>query len=174
MEQRTDAPAHHSGTASSKLMMKTSYAGPGSILFPEPYAQALATILEFELRRLHGSAVTAEFPHAERTRRRFTIVTDFIEEHLDGKIALHELASLMALSVSRFAHGFKAEFGVSPYRYITVRRIERAKVLLRTTDYTIARIAQHVGFTSQAHFSKGFANIAGSAPSAYRNGVSLP
>lgn len=151
------------------MMTRTSYAEPAGAHFPEAYAEALATILEAELRRIRGSAVAAEFPLAERTRRRFTIVTDFVEQHLEGKIAILELASLMALSVSRFAHAFKAEFGMSPYRYITMRRIERAKGLLQTTDHTIARIAQHVGFPSQAHFSRGFATIVGTTPSAYRS-----
>jgi AraC-like DNA-binding protein len=150
-------------------MMKTSFDSlrPSGNLFPEPYAEAVTTILRFELGR--GPAVTTEFPLTDPARRRFTIVTDFIEERLDGKITIPELASLMALSVSRFAHAFKAAFGVSPYRYVAVRRIERAKALLRTTDHTIARIAQHVGFTSQARFSRGFATIAGITPSAYRS-----
>jgi len=47
-----------------------------------------------------------------------------------------------ALSVSHFAHAFKAEYRVSPYHYIIARRIERDKALLRTTDDTIASIVQ--------------------------------
>ncbi|MDB5042580.1 MAG: transcriptional regulator, AraC family [Candidatus Eremiobacteraeota bacterium] len=154
--------------------MNTSHAGSGSVRFPEAYTEALETILEFELRRIRSTAVARDLPPAERARRRFMAVTDYVEERLEGKIALPELAALMALSVSRFAHAFKTEFGVSPYRYITARRIERAKALLRTTDYTIARIAHHVGFPSHAHFSHGFATIAGVTPSAYRSAGPSP
>src|ERR1700730_6759031 len=92
--------------ATLPVMMNTPYAQSGSTRFPEAYSQALATILEFELRRIRGTAVTSDFPPAERARCRFTTVTDYVEERLEGKIAVPELASLMALSVSRFAHAF--------------------------------------------------------------------
>jgi AraC family transcriptional regulator len=133
------------------------------------YEQALATILQLVLANTGGHATTTEPPLADRSRRRFTAATDFVEEHLDRKIGLSELASLVALSVSQFAHAFKAEYGVSPHRYLTVRRIERAKALLRTTDDTVASIAQRAGFASQAHFSQSFGKVVGVTPTAYRH-----
>jgi AraC-like DNA-binding protein len=81
---------------------------------------------------------------------------------------------MVALSVSQFAHAFKAEYGVSPYRYVIVRRIERAKTLLGTTDHNIASIAQRVGFTSQAKLSESFGKIVGVTPTAYRHAGSAP
>jgi len=136
--------------------------------FPKVYDQALATILQLVLAHSGNSAATTDAPLADGTRSRFTAATDFVEEHLDRKIALCELASLVALSVSQFGHAFKAEYGVSPHRYLTVRRIERAKTLLRTTNDTVATIAQRAGFASQAHSSESFGNVVGVTPSAYR------
>jgi AraC family transcriptional regulator len=151
-------------------MTTTSFAGSRSpSSYPKVYEQALATILQLVLAHAGSSATTTETPLADRPRSRFTAATDFVEEHLDRKIGLCELASLVALSVSQFAHAFKAEYGVSPHRYLTVRRIERAKTLLRTTDYTVASIAQRAGFASQAHFSDSFGKIVGVTPSAYRH-----
>jgi AraC family transcriptional regulator len=113
--------------------------------------------------------MTAKDPLAGRARRRFAVTTEFVEKNLHRKIALGDLASMVALSISQFAHAFKAEYGVSPYRYVIVRRIERAKTLLGTTDHNIASIAQRVGFTSQAKLSETFGKIVGVTPSGYRH-----
>ena len=55
---------------------------------------------------------------------------DMIEGHLEGGIALEDLAALCGLSASRFAHAFKSSTGVAPHRWLLQRRIERAKALL--------------------------------------------
>jgi AraC-like DNA-binding protein len=67
---------------------------------------------------------------------RFSAVLDLIEEVLDDDVRIADLASMTGLSVSRFAHAFKAAHGVAPYRYVLERRIERAMVLLRTGNET--------------------------------------
>jgi AraC family transcriptional regulator len=79
------------------------------------------------------------------------------------------LASLAGLSVTHFAHAFKGTYGVPPYRYILERRIMRAKVLLCTTNETIATIAARVGFPSQSRFSQVFSRTTGATPSNYRS-----
>jgi AraC family transcriptional regulator len=102
---------------------------------------------------------------------RFNAVLDFIEEVLDDDVSIADLASMAGLSVSRFAHAFKAAHGVAPYRYILQRRIERAMVLLRTGNETIAMTAAQVGFSSESHFGQMFARTVGTTPSAYRSAV---
>jgi transcriptional regulator GlxA family with amidase domain len=136
-----------------KGIMTTSASAESRSLnsFPKVYEQALATILQLVLANTGSPATTTEPPLADRSRRRFTAATDFVEEHLDRKV------------------GLSAEYGVSPHRYLTVRRIERAKALLRTTDDTVASIAQRAGFASQAHFSQSFGKVVGVTPTAYRH-----
>lgn len=145
----------------------TARHAPNSL--PKVYEEALAAIVQLVLSQAGSSTASSEALRADRATSRFTAATDFVETHLDRKISLCELASLAALSVSRFAHAFKAEYGVSPYRYLIARRIERAKTLLRTTDDTVASIAQRAGFTSQGKFSDTFGKMAGVTPSAYRH-----
>lgn len=99
---------------------------------------------------------------------RFSSVLDFIESSLDLEVGLSELASIAGLSVARFAHAFKASHGIAPYRYVIERRIAHAKMLLRTSDDTIAAIAAQVGFPSQSRFGQLFARAVGTTPSSYR------
>jgi AraC-like DNA-binding protein len=137
--------------------------------FPAGYGEALASILVSDL----FSALAGETSSLARSARagfsRFERVLDFIEEHIERDIRLAELASLAGLSVTHFAHAFKAEQGLSPYRYIVQRRIDRSKELLRTTDLTIAAVAAQSGFSSQSNFSSMFARDVGAPPSAYRS-----
>jgi AraC-like DNA-binding protein len=137
--------------------------------FPLAYAESLASMLVVELFRADGTKPIPAPLTPNVGSARFKLVLDFVEEHLDRDIGLTELASLVGLSVTHFSHAFKSAYGVSPYRYILQRRIKRAGTLLRTTDQTIAAIAARVGFSSQSRFSGAFANLIGSAPSAYRS-----
>jgi AraC family transcriptional regulator len=95
-------------------------------------------------------------------------VKDHIEEHLADDLSLAELAALVPMSEFHFARLFKASTGEAPYRYITQRRIERAKVLLSVTALSVAEIAYRVGFTNQSHFTAQFRKLVGATPKRYR------
>lgn len=137
--------------------------------YPLAYVEALAAILIVELFRLYGTKPLPLAPAEHIGRTRFTKVVDYIEEHLDRDLSLTELASLVNLSVTQFARAFKSAYGMAPYRYIIRRRVQRAKVLLRTSDHTIASIAASVGFPSQSRFSSSFTQVTGSTPSLFRS-----
>jgi AraC-like DNA-binding protein len=137
--------------------------------FPLSYAEALTSMLLIEVYRAHATRLLPLQPHGGVGTARFKLVLDYIEEHLDHDIGLFELASLAGLSVTHFAHAFKATYQVPPYRYILERRIARAKVLLCTTNETIARIAARVGFPSQSRFSHLFSRLTKTTPSNYRS-----
>jgi AraC-like DNA-binding protein len=139
--------------------------------FCPAYVGVLTSMLALELYRALGTNVPSDHCEEKRGPARFQVVLDFIEQHLDRDLTLAELAALADLSVPHFSHAFKATYGVPPYRYILQRRIERAKVLLRTADDTIASIAARVGFPSQSRLSRVFSKATGSTPSAYRAAV---
>ncbi|HME81018.1 MAG TPA: AraC family transcriptional regulator [Candidatus Eremiobacteraceae bacterium] len=104
---------------------------------------------------------------------RFDTVLDYVEQGLDRDICLTDLACLVGLSVTHFSHIFKSEYGMAPYQYITMRRIERAKELLAATSQTIASVAAQLGFSSQSHFSEIFARLVGVTPSTYRRATRI-
>jgi transcriptional regulator GlxA family with amidase domain len=137
--------------------------------YPLAYVEALAAILVIELFQVYGTKPLALKPPEHIGASRFARVVDYIEDHLDHDLSLTELAALAHLSVAQFARAFKAACGTAPYRYIIRRRIERAKVLLRTSDQTIASIAASVGFPSQSRFSSSFTQLTGATPSLFRS-----
>jgi len=79
-----------------------------------------------------------------------------------------KLASLANMSRSAFAARFKARLGEAPLEYLTRWRMFRAGVLLRSTQRSLAEIANEVGYESDAALSKAFHRVVGMAPGAFR------
>ncbi len=131
--------------------------------------ESLANLLGIHLLRQHSSAKQPSLPRAvglDRTTLRR--VSTYIEEHLAEDLALAELAAVTSLSPYHFARLFKASTGVSPHQYVIQRRIERAKLLLLTTHWSLAAIAHTVGFAHESHLALHFKRLTGLLPSSYR------
>ena len=75
------------------------------------------------------------------------------------------------VSPSYFRRSFKAAFGETPHQYLTSRRLERAKALLRAGDLSVTEVCHAVGFSSLGSFSSQFRRVVGESPSAYRRRV---
>jgi AraC-like DNA-binding protein len=78
------------------------------------------------------------------------------------------MARAAQLSSAHFSREYRRAFGESPYQYLLTRRLERAAVLLRTTDWSVARICLAVGTRSQTTFTTSFRAHFGQTPTAYR------
>ncbi|MGX7707510.1 helix-turn-helix domain-containing protein [Methylobacterium sp. Gmos1] len=105
-------------------------------------------------------------------------IAELIEARLAEALTLEVLADEAGLSTFHFAKMFKASFGLAPHRYVTERRIARAKDLLAkdllAKDLLVdgrtglAGIALACGFASQSHFTRRFAQATGLTPAAWR------
>jgi len=101
-------------------------------------------------------------------RERLQRVYDYIEEHLDDRLTLADIAAVACLSPYHFSRSFKQAVGVSPHHYVMQRRIDRAKTLMRRTRQPLANIAQEVGFTDQSHLTSVFRRATGMTPARFR------
>ncbi len=99
---------------------------------------------------------------------RVTIVKKYIEEHLQEKIYIEDLANLIHINDQYFMRIFKKETGKSVTEYITDRRIALASTLLRDTDKSINFIADCVGCDNYSYFTKLFKKYTGFTPREYR------
>lgn len=95
-------------------------------------------------------------------------VLDYIEEHFRESHHLREMAVLSGYSLSRFKIKFKDEVGMTPANYITFKKLEYAKFLLRTTDKPITVIALDAGFSSSNYFCTVLRKLTNYSPSEYR------
>ncbi|MFF0450664.1 helix-turn-helix transcriptional regulator [Streptomyces sp. NPDC004609] len=81
---------------------------------------------------------------------------------------LDAVAAHAGYSRYHFVRSFKAEYGCTPGRYLSRRRIERAEELLRSADLSVTEICALVGFSSLGTFSSRFKRRTGLTPSEYR------
>jgi len=93
---------------------------------------------------------------------------EYIEAHLGSQIEIREIAKLVALSKSHFSRTFKRSVGFSPRAYVSARRVERAKLMMRSTSERLSDIALICGFADQSHLNRHFRRIVGTSPGLWR------
>ena len=81
---------------------------------------------------------------------------------------LDQLAQIASLNKYHLSHIFTRDYGISPINYLLSLRIRESRMLLRSTDHTLAQIAQLVGFSSPSYFSQSFRKATGISPAQYR------
>lgn len=89
---------------------------------------------------------------------------DYIAEHLDQPMTLSEIADVAYMSPTYFSAVFKRLNGISPWEYITIKRVEMAIEMLKSTDMTKLEIAERCGFSGASNFYKMFLRITGKRP----------
>lgn len=92
---------------------------------------------------------------------------DVIEARLES-CRIPEVARESGLSLRNFNRLFLKEVGMGPKEYLTLRRIERAKVLLASGPTTVTDISLEVGYGSLSKFISAFKKVEGILPSDYR------
>jgi len=134
--------------------------------------ETLASSLAARLVQNHVSSPPAQaFPnisHEGLDRRRLSRVLNYVEANLEGDLTLAQLASIACLSRFHFARAFKAATGYSPHQYVSAKRLERAKALLKRRDQSLVDIALALNFSCQANFSRAFRQVTGQTPGQYR------
>ena len=85
----------------------------------------------------------------------------------DNSLNVSYLASLCGVSEVYFRRLFLNSFGVSPKEYVIQKRIDYAKILLKSGDFSISEIATLCGYAEHCHFSREFTKRVGIPPSQY-------
>ena len=91
----------------------------------------------------------------------------YIDAHYDENISLDELANTVELSSTHINRLFQSELKISPMEYLIQKRLEQAKKLLLSSEFSITQIATKCGFNSSAYFSKMFKKYYNATPSEF-------
>lgn len=135
------------------------------------YAETLGLVAAIETFRLQRGLRDAANRTGALTAGQERLVLDYIEANLAVDFSLEELAAVSGLSRYHFSRRFKATVGMPPHRYVTQRKIERARRLLAETRFPITHIASAAGFTSAANFIRTFRELQGMTPGDYRRAI---
>ena len=164
------------GVAIPPVLQPTDPAGLASTLTRAVAAWLQGDVLSLlEAQSLAGSLVAAVLrDHAPQlgsrpaTGQPLSWVPAYMAVHLAEQLSVREMARRAGLSASRFARVFRERYGEAPHRFLLALRIRMAQDLLRETELSHERIAEHCGFADTSHFSKAFKRRTGLAPRTYR------
>jgi len=93
-----------------------------------------------------------------------------IDEKPEEAGSLSALAGQAGVSAAHFARVFKRYTGMSVTDFVNIKRIMKAKDLLRETDAGVGEVAERCGFDSLPHFHRVFKALTGMTPGAWRRG----
>ena len=96
------------------------------------------------------------------------IVKKYVQDNLNRQVFLEDIAPLAYVSADYLGKLFKQKTGVSFSNYVIQTRMETARKLLENRRYSVAEIAEKVGYADSRHFSKAFTKLYGVNPASYR------
>jgi AraC family transcriptional regulator len=147
------------------LLADTAAGAPVGPLYGEHLACSLTTYLAERFGRAkprrHVVATSLPGPVLKR-------VCELIETRLSTPIGLEDLAREANMSRFYFSRLFRNSTGETPYRYLTKRRIERAKEML-ARGCAEDQVASCSGFANRSHFGSLFRKYAGVTPRKFRS-----
>ena len=134
----------------------------------ELYSNQLTGLLLHLLRLLGLGGDAPEDTPAIRADDRASRINRFIEDHLSEDTGIDELAAYMHLSRRHMVRVLQNIYGVGFREKLLYARMDRASWLLRTTNHSISRVVEAVGYSSQATFQRAFREHFGMTPVQYR------
>jgi len=133
-------------------------------------------VLPTDIEAILQKLAEAVFQHARRAAERedgnkiVELAKRYIDERLHESITLDSVARIVHMHTTYFSEYFKKHTGETFIAYVTRRRMERAKRLLRDPLLKIGDVAESVGYRNHRHFGRVFKAVVGVAPSEYRDG----
>ena len=110
-------------------------------------------------------------PHVWTNDERMKQVLGYIHSHISESVDVETLANVASVTKPYFIKLFKREFGTSPVQYMNNKKVERAQLLLYTTDKAVKEVAYTLGFNDQNYFIRMFRKVTGVTPQEYRKSI---
>lgn len=121
------------------------------------------------LRRVGGqSQFSSSLAAQANTGDGLQSLVTWIAGNPEADLSVAVLADRAIMSERTFARSFRAETGMTPARYVELVRLDRAKQLLESTRWPLARIAERAGLGSASTLSRAFRKHLGTTPESYR------
>ena len=87
---------------------------------------------------------------------------------------IKKIAEIYSYSPDHLCRLFKKYIGITPSDFVILSRVEHAKVLLKSSSYSIGKISELLGYSDINHFSNQFNKRTGLSPSKYRRVLAQP
>lgn len=117
------------------------------------FCEALASVKEANRRKINRIALA---------------VKSALDENVEDTVTIEDIAQSLKISSNYVIRQFKEQYGCTPYKYYTDRKLKLAQLYLRNTDMSIAEISERLHFADQHYFSNAFRQHSGMCASDYR------
>lgn len=131
-------------------------------------ADAFADVISVHIALRYGHCAGGAEPNTPLTRQMLTRIQVFVHEHIAETILVEQLAVLVHMSASNFAHVFKTATGKPPHLYVTLERVKFARTMLCEEAIPLVEVGARAGFQTQQHFTDVFHRYTGMTPRAFR------
>jgi two-component system response regulator YesN len=137
--------------------------------------QSNKVLAQFNLWSKRIVSIGADMAQMEEKEQASVIqkIYDYIDEHLQQEMSREQIAEYVHFNPAYLSRLFRKETGDSLTDYILLKRMEKAKSLLSTTQIKISDISSLVGYGNIPHFTKMFKRSVGVTPQDYRKNPSV-
>lgn len=101
-------------------------------------------------------------------KSRIDDIMEYLNNNIHKEISRKDVANAVYLNPEYLSRLFQKEKGMTLSEYILQQKMNIAKQLLKTTNFSITIVASKVGYTNFSHFTKLFKKVFGISPSEYR------
>ncbi len=157
------------------------------LLYPDKFANSELSVLEWyqleteyedvdsmlrellrETNYIYGTS-TIDMDHTENEdSTNFSKILRYLNQHYNEQIKLKDISQKYYINKNYASFLFKRNTGMSYSDYLNKLRMEQAKKLLVSTEYTIFEISEMVGYIDYSYFIKAFKKKYGVTPTQYR------
>lgn len=129
------------------------------------FADALLRTLALHVATRYAAHAAEPGRHGERLAAVLVRhLRTFIDARLDRRLSRSDLARVAGYDAREFSIAFRNTFGMTPMQYVIERRLDRACLLIATTEHDLADIAISAGFSSQSHLTSTLKKRRGVTP----------
>ena len=139
---------------------------PSQIEFYQEISQGLVSALLVLVMRLIRINPEDEAALSQECQK----IKEYLDQNFTSPITLDSLSETVYISKHYLSHLFKEQTGVSPIKYLTSKRMEKACELLSETELPVSEVSKAVGYENPLYFSQVFKRIYGISPVKYRMG----
>ncbi|WP_407977223.1 helix-turn-helix transcriptional regulator [Brucella pseudogrignonensis] len=144
-------------------MLENPFDGSLAGLHLESCTLALMVEIASTLINEKATAVSTDLTRQEIQRAH--MVRDLLEENIVDPPSLSRLSREVGINPTTMSVHFRKVFGDSIFSYLRSRRLELARVMLRTQEIAIAQVGYRVGFSNPAAFATAYRKHFGHPPS---------
>ena len=152
------------------------YHAPACRVFFENLFKAAKSMQSYEsICRLTAQTVQSIADYLCFSRERRTTLPRYLEEakeyldmHYTDNVKIDDIARKVHISPSQLTRSFRRYFNQSPYEYILQLKLDAAKILLSTSNFSVKQVSDQLGFCDEYYFSGLFKKRTGLPPSKFK------